>query len=287
MNQILEHISNYNIENFTNAIFQYGEINNEWDRLIIPVIVSAILSGGITFLINLLNTKNVERQALYQKKYEFWLDFSKDYFTLQPFLKYMLRRENLTLGIITLQSEEEIKKSYRDWLIKWKNFYKKVVGNEKIYLEPEGINMLIVNAFFTAFKNNLETLEIVKNKGNIETFSIKPDSLKKIIRDAKNLFELNLDINSKLAEKYLKFLDNYTNIKDKNEKLTYNQMREIVDNLSDNAFIDIVLSDINETEQKLEKIVCVESITQKAKRNFNNYFGKSNRNQLKKWLNKN
>ena len=105
----------------------------------------------------------------------------------------MIRKDNFLIGIITSQNEEEIKKIYKEWLNKWKNFYKKVVGNEKIYLEPEGINLLILNAFFTALEENLNNIKIKKNNGEIKTFTIAPNSLKQIIRSAKQIFLTNLN----------------------------------------------------------------------------------------------
>lgn len=93
---------------------------------------------------------------------------------------------------------------------KWKHFYEKVRGNERIYLEPEKIEVSMINSFFTALDENIENLSITKNIGNIETYTISSESITKIITRAKKIFEMNAKIDSDSSIKYFKILDKYT-----------------------------------------------------------------------------
>ena len=149
MNELLNQISNFDIQNLTNTIsvFQFGTLNNGWKELITPAFISALISGVVTLIINSIDNRSQQRMALYQKKCEFWLNFCKEYFSIEPFLSYMIKQSRIPFGIITMQSEDEIKAIYKDWLRKWKNFYNKVNGNERIYLEPENIDVLMLNFF--------------------------------------------------------------------------------------------------------------------------------------------
>lgn len=269
MNELLNQISNFDIQNLTNtiSIFQFGDSHDRWKEIITPAFVSAIISGIVTLLVNSIDNRSQQRMALYQKKCEFWLDFCKEYFSIEPFLSYMIKQSRIPWGILTMQSEDEIKAIYKDWLQKWKNFYNKVKGNERIYLEPEKIDVLMLNSFFTSLEENLQSINITKNKGNIETCTINNESITKIIRRAKELFELNVKVDSEIGTKYVKVLDKYSEEKkqdkEKAKDLTYEQMIAIVNEMSDKAFIEFLEKNLKDTTEKLEKIVSTKSLLQK------------------------
>lgn len=250
------------------------------ESAMLSAIISALISGAISFTIYNFQTKNQQRLALYQKKYEFWLDFCKEYFSIEPFLRYMIKPTNRMLGIITTQNKDEIISIYSDWLTKWETFYKKVQGNECVYLVPQKIDVLALNAFFTALKENLEKLDIIENK-NLSTnlTVISADSVAEVIRNAKVLFESSLELNSSSAMLYVKNLNKYIeNDKDKNnKKYNYNEMLEIVNALSDNAYIDFLENNLNDTSNKLYKIVSTKSFNERCillKDKIKNYFFK-------------
>ena len=290
MNELLNQISNFNIQNLTHttSIFQFGTINNGWKELITPAFVSAIISGLVTLIVNSIDNRTQQRMALYQKKCEFWLDFCKEYFSIEPFLSYMIKQRKIPWGILTMQSEDEIKEIYNDWLQKWKSFYNKVKGNERIYLEPERIDVLMLNSFFTSLEENLSSINIIKNEGNIETSTISSESIAKIIRRAKELFELNVKVDSELGTKYVKVLNKYSEEnkqdKEKPKDLTYEQMMAIVNEMSDKAFIEFLEKNLKDTTEKLEKIVSTKSFIQKVSFLLENIKKKLFPNSLVKWI---
>ena len=290
MNELLNQISNFNIQNLTHttSIFQFGTINNGWKELITPAFVSAIISGLVTLFVNSIDNRTQQRMALYQKKCEFWLDFCKEYFSIEPFLSYMIKQRKIPWGILTMQSEDEIKEIYNDWLQKWKSFYNKVKGNERIYLEPERIDVLMLNSFFTSLEENLSSINIIKNEGNIETSTISSESIAKIIRRAKELFELNVKVDSELGTKYVKVLNKYSEEnkqdKEKPKDLTYEQMMAIVNEMSDKAFIEFLEKNLKDTTEKLEKIVSTKSFIQKVSFLLENIKKKLFPNSLVKWI---
>lgn len=290
MNELLNQISNFDIQNLTHitSIFQFGTINNGWKELITPAFVSAIISGLVTLIVNSIDNRTQQRMALYQKKCEFWLDFCKEYFSIEPFLSYMIKQRKIPWGILTMQSEDEIKEIYNDWLQKWKSFYNKVKGNERIYLEPEKIDVLMLNSFFTSLEENLSSINIIKNEGNIETSTISSESIAKIIRRAKELFELNVKVDSELGTKYVKVLNKYSEEnkqdKEKSKDLTYEQMMAIVNEMSDKAFIEFLEKNLKDTTEKLEKIVSTKSFMQKVSFLLENIKKKLFPNSLVRWI---
>lgn len=290
MNELLNQISNFDIQNLTNAIsvFQFGTINNASKELITPAFISAIISGLVTLIVNSIDNRSQQRMALYQKKCEFWLDFCKEYFSIEPFLSYMIKQSRIPWGILTMQSEDEIKEIYKDWLQKWKNFYNKVNGNERIYLEPEKIDVLMLNSFFTSLEENLSNINIIKNEGSIETSTISSESIAKIIRRAKEIFELNVNVDSELGTKYVNVLNKYSEDnkrdKEKSKDLTYEQMLNLVNEMSDKAFIEFLDKNLKDTTKKLEKIVSTKSFMQKVSFVLENIKKKLFPNLLVKWI---
>lgn len=253
-------------------------------------ILTLIGSIIIPLLIYQLTAHFQKRLALHQKKYEFWLSFSKEYFILEPILKYMIKAKKSMIGVTSFQNKEEIQKIYNDWLNRWDKFYQLVEGNEKIYLEQEGISFLVLNSFFTALRNNIETMEIIENKGNIETTTISHNSISKIINDAKKIFEINVDINSETRKKYTNILDKYTEAdkkkykKEDTSKFTYEQMLKIVDELSDDAFLVFLENNLSDISDKLEKIVNIKSLFEKFCFSVKKYYLKIKPDSFDKWL---
>ena len=270
-----------------NSIIIYcGQSQNSILEHILTIIGLIILP----IVIYQLTAHYQKRSALYQKKYEFWLSFSKEYYILEPFLKHMIRAKKSMVCVTSFQNREEIQRIYNDWLNRWNKFYQLVEGNEKIYLEPEGINFLVLNTFFTAFKNNIETIEITENKGNIETTTISQNSINKIINDAKKIFENNVDINSEIRRNYTKLFDKFSEAdkkKYKNEdtsKLSYEEMMKIVDNLSDTAFLIFLENNLNDISDKLENIVNIETLTEKFCAFIKKCYLKIKPDSFDKWL---
>jgi len=291
MNELLNQISNFDIQNLTNtiSIFQFRNSHYSLRELITPAFISAIISGIVTLIVNSIDNRSQQRMALYQKKCEFWLDFCKEYFSIEPFLSYMIKQSRIPWGISTMQSEDEIKAIYKDWLQRWKSFYNKVKGNERIYLEPEKIDVLMLNSFFTSLEENLESINITRNEGNIETCTISSESITKIIRRAKELFELNVEINSELGTKYVNVLNKYSSKekkqdKEKDKALTYEQMMAIVNEMSDKAFIEFLKKNLKDTTEKLEKIVSTKSLLQKVAFLLENIKQKLFPNSLIRWI---
>ena len=62
---------------------------------IVGLIISIIATIVIPLVIFKLNEKNQKLQALYQKKYEFWLDFSKSFFIMQKALSFLLKSSTI------------------------------------------------------------------------------------------------------------------------------------------------------------------------------------------------
>lgn len=249
-----------------NTIIIYSNSTQDSNLGNILTLIGSII---IPIVVYQLTTYFQKRSALYQKKYEFWLSFSKEYFILEPFLKHMIIAKKSKMGITSFQNKEEIQKKYNEWLNQWDKFYQLVKGNEKIYLEQEGISFLVLNSFFTALNNNIETMEIIENKGNIEITTISSNSINKIINEAKKIFENNLDINSKTRRDYTNILNNLSEVdkkKYKNEdtgKLTYSEMKNIIDKLSDDAFLLFLENSLNDISDKLENIVNIKSLFEK------------------------
>lgn len=276
MNELLNQISNFNIQHLTNSIsiFEFGNIHKGWKDLITPAFISAITSGIVTLFINSINNNFQQRIVLHQKKYEFWLDFCKEYFSVEPFLSYMLNQAEVPWGILTTQSENEIKKVYKEWLQKWNHFYLKVLGNERIYLKKEKIDLLVINSFFTALGENINKLLITtENNGDSKISIIGKKSLSVIITRAKNLFEMNVKINSDLHVMYLDKINKFAQEQKINHDLNKNSSKEevisTIKTMPDKVFIEFLRDNLEDTTRKLEKIVSTEPIINKIFRKIN------------------
>lgn len=292
MNEFFNQFSSFNIQDFTNniTVFQFKDLQSNWQDTLSPAFVSAIISGIVTFLINYYGNRVQQRMALYNKKYEFWLDFCKEYFSIEPFLSYMIQQKDIPSGIFTNQTEDEIKTIYNNWLQKWKHFYEMVRGNERIYLEPEKIEVSMINSFFTALDENLENLSITKNIGNIKTYTISAESITRMITRAKKIFEMNAKIDSDSSIKYFKILDKYTkkyqnnNKKNKKKKLSYDEMFIILEKMSDDGFVEALKDNLDDTTKKLTKLVLTESFMQKISAKWKIFKKKFFPNELEKFI---
>ena len=54
MNEFFNQFSSFNIQDFTNniTVFQFKDLQSNWQDTLSPAFVSAIISGIVTFLIN-------------------------------------------------------------------------------------------------------------------------------------------------------------------------------------------------------------------------------------------
>lgn len=225
-----------------------------------PAIISALVSATVSICIFYLNSNIQKRMALYQNHYKFWLDFSKNYFSVEPFIKHIVNSRKYSCGI-TLKNNEETKKIYETWLLRWDNFYELVRGNEKIYLANKNIHFLLLDSFFKSVKENIDNLDFTKNNDNYNVYSISPKSISNIIKRAKQLFEYNLYTDKELELQYNKILKNYSNSYIKNNviltKTTQNERKKIIEDISNEAFIEILENNINDISNKISDIVSI------------------------------
>ncbi len=261
-----------------------------WESIKNPAIVAALISAIVTGAINLRNGKIAQLSTLYNHKYEFWLDFSKKFFRIKPFLEHMINPINYLMGVITFQDEHAIIQNFREWLNKWKDFYNIVVENEKIYMEPEEIDALMLNSFFTAFENNLNNLDIKKNLGNGNTFTISQESINNILTEAKEIFENYLRQETRLFFQYLNVLNKHSKkdrkkYKNIQKNLSYDEMKSIVNELSNKAFLELIKINLADTTEKIEKIASIEPMHKKIFFKIKKWWRKHKPNDFKKWIN--
>ena len=146
-------------------------INKDWslqDTInLVSLVISVIATIVIPIVIFKLNTENQQLQALYQKKYEFWLEFSKSFFIMQNTLSFLLQPGNLKYGIVYQCSKKEVINNLQKFIDRWDKFYDLVDGNQKIYLESTGINVLILQTLISAIAN------LIKIKNTPSSIKIK------------------------------------------------------------------------------------------------------------------
>lgn len=240
--------------------------NDNWSlqdtMQLVGLIISIIATIVIPVIIFKLNTKNQQLQALYQKKYEFWLKFSQSFFIMQKALSFLLQSDNLKFGVIYNCSKNEVINNLQKLIDRWDKFYDLVDGNQKIYLETTDINVLILQTLVSAIKNLIksEKLEITESNG----FSlITQDGMKKLVSEAKSLFENNVKKlgSNQLEQSYIDALNYYikkykiNSVPEIEAKLTYDEKLEIIDEISNEAYLNIVYSNFDDISEKLLNIV--------------------------------
>lgn len=229
---------------------------------IFSLFISIIATIVIPLVFFKLNEENQKLQALYQKKYEFWLDFSKSFFIMQKALSLLLRSDNLNYGIVYQCSKNDVINNLQKLADRWDKFYDLVDGNQKIYLETTGINVLILQTLVSAIKNliKIDGLEIIE-KDDFST--ITSNGMNKIVSEAKLLFENNVKRlgGNQLEQNYINALNYYiqrdkaNSIPEIGDKLTYNEKLRIIDKISSSAYLDIVNSNFSDISEKILNIV--------------------------------
>ena len=251
----------FNIEYINQFFFfikEAMEQNNWWKT----PFYSAIFSGVILWYINYLNRENQKLQALYQKKYEFWLEFGKSFFIMQNAILFLLKKENLHFGVVYSVSSEELSNNLSKLVSQWRKFFEMVDGNQKIYLEPENINVLLLQSFVSALREMLENNELEMNERD-ELTTLTATSMNNLVTKAKLLFENNLKRlgGSQLENSYLNALEYYIEKSKKSSNveidktLSYERKLEIINQISNNAYLDIVSSNFSDISEKILNIV--------------------------------
>ncbi len=241
-------------------------INKDWslqDTInLVSLVISVIATIVIPIVIFKLNTENQQLQALYQKKYEFWLEFSKSFFIMQNTLSFLLQPGNLKYGIVYQCSKKEVINNLQKFIDRWDKFYDLVDGNQKIYLESTGINVLILQTLISAIANLIkgDTLEIIETNG----FStITSGGMNQLVSEAKLFFENNVKRlgNNQLEQNYINALNYYirknkiSSIPEIDAKLTYEEKLKIIDEISNSAYLEIVYSNFRDISEKILNIV--------------------------------
>lgn len=260
-----------------------------WNFFKNPAIIAALISTVVTGFINLKNGESAKLSALYNHKYKFWLDFSKKFFRIKPFLDRMINPFNCSAGIITYQGKVETLKNFSKWIVEWNEFNELVNENEVIYMRPQEIDTLLLNCFFTSLKEHLPRLDLKENLGNIETYTIPSEFINKVFIDAKKYFDDNVREDSKLFYQYLKILDK----KSKNKKSKYNEIAKflndtdidnIMNKLSNEIFLELIKLNLDDISKKLEEIVSIEPVPKKIFFKIKKWWRKHKPNNFKKWL---
>ncbi len=224
---------------------------------IVGLIISIIATIVIPLVIFKLNEKNQKLQALYQKKYEFWLDFSKSFFIMQKALSFLLKSSNLNFGVIYNCSKQDVIDNLKKLLKNWDKFYDLANGNEKIYLEPAGINILILQTLMSALSKKLNDEQFIIESNDFSVIS--KDSMSNLVTDAKLLLENNIKRlgNKQLEQNYINALNYYIKIDKEHSspildaKLSYEEKLKIIDNISNEAFLDIVYRNFDDISDKI------------------------------------
>lgn len=259
----------YNINEILNQeviLNFFYEANKVWSLQDTMYLLSLVISVFATIIIPIvifkLNTKNQKLQALHQKKYEFWLEFSKSFFLMENSLSLLLKADNFEFGVIYQCSKQDIINNLQKLINYWNHFYDLVEGNQKIYLEPNYINVFILQTLFSSIKNLIESDELIitESKG----FSVlSPETIKKIISDARSLFENNVKrLGNKQQEKtYIDNLNYYirkyknSSISEIEENLTPEEKQKYINTISNKAYLDFVHSNFTDISNKILNIV--------------------------------
>jgi len=260
--EVINYITNFYLDNFNQFVYIFFQDSCNSDRLWWRTpILSAIASGVVLYYINYLNRENQKRQALYQHKYEFWLNFSKSFFLMKGPLLFLLKKENLQTGIVYGCGKEEVKNNLKKLITYWNEFYSEVEGNKETFLDAEGINVLILQTLISSVKNMIEKDDFIRESNNFSI--IEAIQMEKLVTEAKLLFENNLKRlgNEELEKDYISALNDYSQ-KDKENstpyldaQMTYEEKIAVVDKISNDAYLKLINLNFDDISNKILKII--------------------------------
>lgn len=221
----------------------------DWLHIIISIIATII----IPTIIFKLNTENQKLQALYQSKYEFWLEFNKEFSIFKSAIFRIFDPSNLKFDYPMAASPEQFRSNLNDLVDRWKTFYLKIEGNEKIYLVPYGINILLLRAFISALDMWLKDSNNLPQDLDQEISIIKSSSLRELFRVTRNIFINNIMKDTDLRKKYENYLEKYKNDIDLNSNNA--ELKICLEEKFDSAFWEYIRDELFDTEKKLLKIL--------------------------------